>query len=312
MTSNIETKILSSLYGLAIGDAVGRLYEFKLPSMIPPYELIDIFPPEGFHPTYPDVPIGTWTDDTAQTLALLDSLNHYPELNLDDFSTRLLQWLNTGAYTPDGIVFDIGIQTLQALNNIQNGYLPEHAGNNSEFANGNGSLMRCLPIVFHHHDSIEKLVRIAIKQSLPTHPHPRSGVCCALYCLQARELLYGNAYKSPDAFEVLISKYLTEAEKQELDIILNAPQRQNPTGSGYVVDSLWSVDSVIKDGDTYEDVVKFSIMLGNDTDTTAAIAGGLAGMKFGIEGISDRWVQTLQGQERIEELLPDFRLQIPT
>jgi ADP-ribosyl-[dinitrogen reductase] hydrolase len=299
----MKNKIKSALYGLAIGDAIGRLYEFRSPDEIPPYELIDIVPPDGFDPTYPHVPLGTWTDDTSQALALLDSLNRYPELNLNDFSSRLLDWLNNGSYTPDGLVFDVGIQTLQALNQIQNGYLPEHAGNNSEFANGNGSLMRCLPVVFHHHDSIETLVRTAIKQSIPTHPHPRSGVCCALYCLQAMELLYGNLYQSPDAFEPIISRFLTDAERQELGIIMNASHRFNPSGTGYVVDSLWSVDSVMNEADSYEDVIKFSIMFGNDTDTTAAIAGGLAGLKFGVDGIREDWIQGLKGIDKLFKCL---------
>ena len=128
----MNNKIKSPLYGLAIGDAVGRLYEFREPNQIPSYELIDIFPPEGFCPTYPNVLIGTWTDDTAQTLALLDSLNRFSELNLDYFAKRLVDWLNNGAYTPDGIFFDVGIQTLQALTNIKNGYLLEHTGNDTD------------------------------------------------------------------------------------------------------------------------------------------------------------------------------------
>ena len=87
------------LYGLLLGDAVGRPYEFKLIDQLPPFEQIDMVPPSGFNATYSTVPIGTWTDDGAQALALLDSLGQHQGLNLDDFGYKLCEWLESGAYT---------------------------------------------------------------------------------------------------------------------------------------------------------------------------------------------------------------------
>lgn len=87
---------------------------------------------------------------------------------------------------------------------------------------------------------------------------------------------------------------------------MNAPQQSNPSGTSYVVDILWSVDSVMKEAESYEEAIKYSIMLGNDTDTTAAIAGGLAGLKFGIGEIPARWISQLKEKELIDRLMADF------
>ena len=117
---NQTNTIKGGLYGLLLGDAVGRSFEFKSAEQIPPFLQIDmaVFP-ANFRQTYPDVPIGTWTDDGSQTLALLHSLTQNNCIDIRDFAGRLCNWLYEGQYTPDGIVFDCGIQTSHALNRIR-------------------------------------------------------------------------------------------------------------------------------------------------------------------------------------------------
>ena len=290
------------LYGLLLGDAVGRPYEFKSVDQLPPFEQIDMVPPSGFNVTYPTVPIGTWTDDGAQALALLDSLCQHQGLNLDDFGYKLCEWLESGAYTPDGQVFDCGIQTRVALKRIQKGITVEETAEHDEYANGNGALMRVLPLALWHQGDDAELVRLAMRQGLPTHGHLRSGVVCALYCLMARRLIEERRYYSPDALAEELRTYLDSIESRELDNILNAPQRHHPQGTGYVVDTLWSADFAL-DSDSFEEVIRKAIALGNDTDTTACVAGGLAGLIFGYEGLPKNWLIHLKGQDLVERLI---------
>lgn len=78
------------LWGLLVGDALGVPYEFSFADGLPPMEQIEMVPPEGYRKTYPGVPEGTWSDDGAQALCLLDSLLECDRLDLDDFAGRML------------------------------------------------------------------------------------------------------------------------------------------------------------------------------------------------------------------------------
>ncbi|QXP84750.1 ADP-ribosylglycohydrolase family protein [Methylococcus sp. Mc7] len=293
--------IAGGLYGLLIGDAVGRCYEFKPAADLPPPEAIAMRPPSGYPATYPFVPAGTWTDDGAQALALLDSLLECGRLDLEDFGARLLAWCDEGAYTPDGQVFDIGMQTARAFSRMRAGIPAARAGDAHEHANGNGALMRVLPLALWHRGADAELVRLAIEQGRPTHGHPRSGVACATYCLLARRLLQGETAEVETLADGL-GEFLDATERSELDRLMTAPERAHPAGTGYVVDTFWSALRALE-ASSYDAVIRAAVGFGNDTDTTACIAGGLAGIRFGIEGIPADWKDELRGRDRVEGLL---------
>ncbi|WP_198321788.1 MULTISPECIES: ADP-ribosylglycohydrolase family protein [Methylococcus] len=170
-----RSAIAGGLYGLLIGDAIGRCYEFKSAAELPPPEAIAMRPPCGYPATYPFVPAGTWTDDGAQALALLDSLLESGRLDLDDFGARLLAWCDEGVYTPDGQVFDIGIQTARAFSRMRAGIPAARAGDAHERANGNGALMRVLPLALWHRSDDAELVRLAIEQGRLTTATPAAA-----------------------------------------------------------------------------------------------------------------------------------------
>lgn len=78
--------------------------------------------------------------------------------------------------------------------------------------------------------------------------------------------------------------------------------RAHPVGRGYVVDTLWSALHCLGEP-SYEDVIRSAISMGHDTDTTACIAGGLAGIRFGPRAIPTRWRNSLRGREIYQPLL---------
>ena len=224
-------------------------------------------------------------------------------LDLIHFSKCLCDWLKNGKYTPDDIVFDCGIQTSTALNRIIAGISVFEAAGRDEYSNGNGALMRVLPVALFETENIDTLIQMAMDQCIPTHGHPRSAIVCALYCLMANHLIKENTYINPDVAAEILIGYLSLGQKSELDNILSSPFRKNPTGSGYVVDTLWSVDFAIQQADNFRDVVRNAIALGNDTDTTAAIAGGLAGLKYSYDAIPEDWMTKLRGKNQVNLLL---------
>lgn len=302
-TLSRQSRLRGGLLGLLVGDALGVPYEFHSAASIPASAEIEITPPLGFHRAHAGVPPGTWSDDGAQALALLDALLREPALNLDTFATNLLNWFNQGAFTPDGNVFDIGLQTRQAFYALAAGTSPSTSGPSGERDNGNGSLMRCLPVALVA-TSRDDAVLLARKQSVVTHGHARSQLCCALYCLTAVGILEGEpaADAVRAAEDALLERCTGTAEEAELKIALDG-RFDTPQGSGYVVDSFWSAIHCVLSTHSYEDCVKRAVALGNDTDTTACIAGGLAGLLYGEEAIPQRWLAALRGRTVVDTWL---------
>ncbi len=294
------------LLGLLVGDALGVPYEFHEPEEIPARESIGMIPPDGFLRSYSHVPPGTWSDDGAQALCLLESLLECPDWNPRDFAARLLAWYREGHLAVAGKVFDIGIQTGVALDRLAEGVPPLEAGLSGERNNGNGSLMRTLPAVLLHRGDDASLVAICHAQSLLTHAHPRSQTCCALYGLWCRHEILRSPSPWQDAVRSLRAIYSPGSEHAcELDFVL-AQSASPPAGTGYVVDCLLSA-RLACDESSYADIVRSAISLGHDTDTTACVAGGIAGIRHGAKGIPPHWLSALRGRDVLDPLLQRLR-----
>lgn len=292
------------LLGLLVGDAVGVPYEFHEPEELPFPERIGMFPPSGFLRSYSHVPPGTWSDDGAQALCLLDSLLACRGWSAEDFAGRLLAWYRKGYLAVDGIVFDVGIQTGAALDRISSGIPPLMAGLEGERNNGNGSLMRTLPVVLFYDGDDTSLVNLIHQQSRLTHAHPRSQMCCALYAIWARNEMRGTSDPWTDAVHTLRAIYpegSVHLEELNASIPADAVAYQ-PCGSGYVVDCLLSAREACRQQD-YSSIVRAAIAFGHDTDTTACVAGGIAGLRHGKHGIPSEWLAALRGRDILDPIL---------
>ncbi len=296
-------RIRGGLYGLLTGDALGVPYEFHGPAELPSLAQIEMTPPPGFRRAHAGVPSGTWSDDGAQALALLASLLECGRLDVDDFGRRLVAWYERGYMAVDNRVFDVGIQTSHAIGALQRGVAASQAGPSGERNNGNGSLMRVMPLALWHRGSDAELVSDAHAQSAVTHGHLRSQVCCALYCLWARRSMAAADDPWADAVAALRQIYGPDSPARvELDAQIRPDDPPAGTGSGYVVDCLNSARLALAAG-SYEASVKAAIALGNDTDTTACVAGGIAGVQQGFAAIPSRWINTLRGKETVQPLV---------
>ena len=303
----LSQKIEGAIWGLLIGDALGVPYEFHQPKDIPDSSDIEFEPPSFFQRYHIGVPPATWSDDGAHALCLLASLLHCQSLDTTDLMKRLSDWYDFGYMAVDGKVFDVGIQTSNALSLFRAGVTALECGGGKESnSKGNGSLMRCLPLALWHRGSDMMLVKDAHRQSKITHGSLRVQVCCALYCLWGRRILYNISNPWYDAVNTLRQIYGEGSpEQEELEFYIRPDDDIVGEGSGYVVDSLRSAKMVLQK-ESYSEVVKAAISLGRDTDTTACIAGGLAGLKFGIDAIPKRWRNNLRGVEIFTPLIREL------
>jgi len=301
--SLLKDRLAGGLQGLLIGDALGVPYEFHEAADLPPPSAIDFVAPPGFERSHQGVPPGTWSDDGAQALCLLASLLGCNGLDLDNFAGRLINWAAWGYMAVDGYVFDIGLQTQNALNALGAGIPPERSGPAGEFDNGNGALMRVLPLALWHQDDDQSLIAMAARQCLPTHGHPRSAVACAMLCLWARAELHSISLSWESAATTLKAFGPSAGlPPEEIDFVLDPGHLSRVAGTGYVVDTLWSARQALDQTRGYAEAVRAAIALGNDTDTTAAVAGGIAGIRFGLQGIPQRWREGLRGKDILASL----------
>ncbi len=292
------------MLGLLVGDALGVPYEFHDRQSIPTADEIEFEPPRWFRRSHAGVLPGTYSDDGAQALVLAHTLVECKRFDPEHFAKGLLAWKNQGFMAVDGLVFDIGIQTNDSIRRLESGIEPLSAGGTEEFSNGNGSLMRVLPLALCHRGTDEELVSDAFDQSALTHAHIRSKLCCALYSLWALHILRNADNPWQNAVDKLYSMFPANSqEHNEMNLKIEPRDSiYDLSGSGYVVNTLkaarWACNN-----SSFEDAVKAAISLGEDTDTTACVAGGIAGLQYGDEGIPSRWRIDLRGEEIYEPLL---------
>jgi ADP-ribosylglycohydrolase/protein-tyrosine phosphatase len=292
-------RLSGGVWGHLVGDAMGVPYEFRQPEQIGTAE----WGATGTH----GQPPGTWSDDGALMLALLDAL--LPDTHSDPprpggfdlqrQAENFVRWQRHGAFTPDGTVFDIGSATRRALARLEKGTPPERSGG-GEDALGNGSLMRTVAIALAGRElGVAELVDQAERSSAITHAATLATVTCALYALVCQRLLKGQEPGEALAgaqvdLRALCRDHGAEGKAQALDQVLGWEKRE---GRGHVVDSFWSAWDAFSSGSGYADVIERAIRYGHDTDTTACIAGGMAGIYWGIEGIPNEWLSGMRGRE---------------
>jgi ADP-ribosyl-[dinitrogen reductase] hydrolase len=298
--------IKDALFGLAVGDALGVPVEFKSRETIrqnPVTEMIG-------YGTY-DLPPGTSSDDSSLAFCLAEALTEDFDLNV--IGRNFVKWYDENFWTPHGRVFDIGNTTRQAIRNLSTGTRPDLAGGFDEDENGNGSLMRVLPLLFFLKDKeINERFQITKQVSSITHGHIRSVICCFYYLEFARQLLnkenkfaiYQNLQSSIPEYLKTLSINLTEVAL--FDRLLKAKisdlQDEQIRSSGYVIDTLEASIWCLLTTGNYKDAVLRAINLGQDTDTTGAVTGGLAGILYGIDGIPANWITQLARRKDIDEL----------
>lgn len=293
--------VRAAVYGHLAGDALGVPYEFSAPDS---HRVVELRGHGAHHQ-----PPGTWSDDGALMLALLDSLVSVG-FDLDDQGRRALAWADAGAYTPDGDgMFDIGGATSGALSRLRASVPAFDAGGTDERDQGNGSLMRILPVALVGGATDDTLVEQAHLASRVTHGHPNCQVACALYVLVARTMLEHPGGDPEVALAQSVDRLLAVYAKQPaftsvLRALLAHRSNLKKPGGGWVLDSFWSAWEAFADGTSYRDVITRAVRYGHDTDTTAAIAGGLAGLRWGLDeaagGIPAEWLNALRGRELVD------------
>ena len=304
MEKDILYKMKSVIVGHAVGDALGVPVEFCTREELDGAPVEDM---EGFG-SYP-YPAGAWSDDTSMSLCALDSLAK-GRVDWEEIMQNFKSWIEQGAYTSVGECFDAGRTCIRAILDHYNLGLPAtESGGRDEHSNGNGSLMRILPFVLFaeyggYGGSETELIH---KASSLTHAHERSVIGCGIYACIVKELLKEQSRASIERglwrarllygarsefchYQRIFSPDFAELARSEI------------RSSGYVVHTLEAALWCLLTTENYRDCLLKAVNLGEDTDTVAAVAGGMAGALYGYDAIPQEWLNVLMKREYIEEL----------
>lgn len=315
--------VKASIYGFIVGDALGVPIEFLSRETLIVNPIIDM-EGGGTH----NQSAGTWSDDSSMVLATIDGIINSNETTFDykKIITNFLNWKEKGYFTPFGNVFDIGNSTSYALSIYQQHINDNKAddincGTGDINSNGNGSLMRILPISLYLYylginPNEDKFFEIIRTISSMTHSHIYSVLGCYIYTVYVIELIKEKdkkiAYKN-------MQNVLCDICNKNNDLIeikniygrivyddISKLDEKDIKSTGYVVDSLEAAIWSVLTTNSFEEAVLKAVNLGDDTDTIGALTGGLAGIIYGFEAIPKKWINSLQQKEYIDELINSF------
>jgi ADP-ribosyl-[dinitrogen reductase] hydrolase len=305
-----RNRILGGILGVVTGDALGLPVQFESREKRRQRPVRGM---EGWGVF--NMPPGSISDDGSLTLCLAESICE-AGLSPQDAAKRFLRWYQEGHWTPLGYAYDIGGATARAMESLKRGVPAVEAGPAGENDNGNGSLMRILPAALYLANAdVMDLAEGIWDMSRVTHGHPRACSACYIYALLVRELLTGaspgEAYRRLcSQTEDILGSGIDAKERPHFQRILDGNLDRLPESeirsSGYVVDTLEAAIWCLLKHHNFSSTLLAAVNLGDDTDTVGAVAGGLAGIVYGLEGIPDEWLEVLVKGDEIMDLANRF------
>ena len=310
---------LDGMMGLVIGDALGNPVQFSSRETIQKQGYVKGMESGGVYHT----PVGTWTDDSSMALATLDSIRMCGGINLNDIMQKFMFWRYDGRYTPFRQAFDQGGTCTAAITDYSRNHNPFICGRIGEFANGNGGLMRILPVCLFGVDleDDEAAIRFVHDVTALTHNHPRALIASGMYYFMVKEMISGtgdmierlqNGYDHAFRFYHLDQKFSKELGSYTRLMSMGAFSSLDEwqiRSSGYVVDTLEAAVWSLATTGSFRDALLKAVNLGDDADTVGAVAGGLAGLFYGHDAIPAGWTAAIQRRGWIEDLcneMPDI------
>lgn len=318
LTTRQQQRIHGALWGALVGDALGVPVEFSARDELQAHPVTGM---RGGVATHWEEPAGTWSDDGAMMLCTAKGLAQHG-LDTEALGQLFLRWYHEGYLTATGKCFDTGATVQTALTRIKAGMRAEKAGPAGTMNNGNGSLMRILPVpIWAASDDQFGFVDAVTRVAHITHGHPLATAACVFYGMFVRNILVYDS--SPMyAYHATIrtfDQYLAINDPQDMlrcefqrilsNQLQHQPQERIYSG-GYVMDTLTAALWCFLTTHSYEECVLKAVNLGGDTDTTACVAGGLAGLYYGLAEIPDKWLIKMPRGHEVDTLISDFYMAV--
>lgn len=298
--------LYAGVLGTAIGDALGVPVEFRNREALKKNPVTDMI---GYG-TW-NVPAGTWSDDTSMMLATVDGMNK-AGYNFDGctvnkshraceiIACNFMDWFRSGEFAAGHNRFDCGNTCKRAIHRMLKGCSIDDCGITDENSQGNGSLMRIFPAVFCDDACTLRVSRL-------THNNDMCDSATMMFKHIILEIINstGNRISKQNIINKAIGsvneKYMINLFGEHTTEISKVSEKDIGS-SGYVVDTLKASIWCFVTTDNYSECVLKAVNLGDDTDTTAAVAGCLAGVYYGINNIPEKWISMLNDRDLLERI----------
>jgi len=306
--------IEGSILGSVVGDALGVPGEFMEREELQMNPITDMIG-GGAHNQLP----GTWSDDSSMTLCTVDSIIE-KGVDFEDQMYRFADWLWSASNTARDEVFDVGGATKHAIFRYMKKTPALECGELAENTCGNGSLMRIMPTAlyllgqYECRDLDDEIAEIIHNTSKCTHAHLRCQMACGVFCSVVFSLsCCGHLYNAVVGGIASALKYYREKPEfagvyddftNLLDIGKWSEDQVHSTG--YVLHTLQAALWCLLTTSGYVECVLKAVNLGRDTDTTAAVAGALAGFWYGEKEIPVKWAETTAKYDEIKQKMKPF------
>jgi len=334
LQEQIRDKFLGAALGLIVGDSLGAQYETLTASAIMINVGDETLAMKGSEKR--GVKPGQWTDDAGQFIAAMVSYVSSRGFDGLDLAARLVKWMTKNSR-------GVGFHTKEALTMLDFD-LEKWATNGRDIwyrsggmKAGNGSLARCVVPGLYHWNNLDHLVEATIKTSHLTHFDPRCvesalainffiNQClhrrwtddlpdtCATWLQSVRQMrIYDewvlnfdrnelNEYTNFSPFPTYYQEH--NAVVDALRAIPHARFR-DLHNTGYCVNTMQAAIWAVMNGDSFEECISHAVKLGGESDTQGALAGAIAGARFGLSAIPTRWLEPLRNREK---LVPEIEL----
>jgi ADP-ribosylglycohydrolase len=298
---DLSDRVVGSVMGLALGDALGAPFEFRragdIPSPLPAFEL-----------PWMGLPPGSTTDDTAMARNLVRSLAAKGAFDPEDLVARHLEWFRAGPP-------DVGSLTSKVLRRVDRGEASAVAASEvwaergPEVSAGNGSVMYCAPLGLAYAGRPDELLTLAPALSALTHFDERCRT--AVLAVTSTVAALARAAGSEDAVRRALELVRDRPGGEELEFLVEAigtSRRVDGPDQGFCLFAAGLGLQAVARGGGFEDELRRVVSLGGDTDTNAAVAGALIGAGHGLRGLPEAWLSRLQDraaiQREAEALIP--------
>jgi len=292
-------KAKGMIYGLAIGDASGRLTEFMSLSTIKTE-----YGEKGIQ-ELPDSAL--FTDDTQMSIAITEALIKAGEKDIESIMVAVKDEFIKWYHSPENTRAP-GRTCLTGVANIELGIHWSESGVAS--SKGCGSAMRAAPIGYLYQNDPGKLREVAHATGICTHGHPTADVACIGAAYLVKLALDGvELEKMISALLNFTSGISSEWEEAiaKIDQCLDWGDEVKALkylGEGWIAEEAVALAlyCFLKHPGDYTKTVLRGANTNGDSDSVACIAGGISGAYLGIAAIPDKWVKNIEKTKYLEEL----------
>lgn len=311
----MNSKLYDAITGFVVGDALGVPDEFKMRGT---FECTGMRA-SSMSDVHLALPLGSWSDDTSLMLCVLDALTLRQQSDVETpvdkvqqkvynrWKSNAIAWMTHGKFTNHGylIPYDIGNSCRRGITAMMLGHHDKRS--DSANANGNGGLMRILPLAFCQFADDEELMDYIKLINKCSHNHQISHVGSFIYT----KLVQNAANSEQNLAEILENtvkmmpnEYLLPEYERIWDLSILDAEVNTVASTGYVVHTLEAAIWSVATSNSYTEAVLKAVNLGEDTDTVAAIAGGLAAVVFG--GVPEEWIRNTRKQDKLQRMCAEF------